>query len=340
MTVSPSPQTNAPAALAAPVRRACPLCESHDHELVARRGKDGSPLPTVICRGCGLVFTNPMPSAIELDDFYKRSYRSVYKGTFTPKLKHVFRSGRRTLARYERLAPYVPKGKRVLDVGSGGGEFLYLLRRLGYEVQGIEPNQGYGEFARNVLGLPVEVTTLGEMTPPTEPYDLITAHHVVEHLREPVEALAVFKEWLVPGGYVIIEVPNVEARYHAPHTRFHFAHLYNFAPEGLEQCGRLAGLNVVDSELVAGTSHVNVVFRNGGDDPDGGTPPPDSAVYTRVREGLRAHTPLAHAFSRHPYFRLVGNLVRPVLEKRAVASKHSATSVLDALFEPYAKLID
>ena len=108
---------------------ACPLCNSTDQKTVSKQGRDG-PLTTVICNDCGLVFSNPMPTQTELDTFYRSRYRAEYKGTIRPKLKHAYRNGLRAISRFERITAlgYQP-GRRLLDIGAGSGEFLYLLIR-------------------------------------------------------------------------------------------------------------------------------------------------------------------------------------------------------------------
>ena len=42
-------------------------------------------------------------------------------------------------------------------VGPLPGDKDYLMNELGYEAHGIEPNRGYGLYARDELGLPITV---------------------------------------------------------------------------------------------------------------------------------------------------------------------------------------
>jgi SAM-dependent methyltransferase len=46
---------------------------------------------------------------------------------------------------------YIQQSSRVLDVGSGGGEWLYLLKRKGVAATGLDPDSAYAAFAKREL---------------------------------------------------------------------------------------------------------------------------------------------------------------------------------------------
>jgi hypothetical protein len=80
----------------------CLLCAGLDHKVVGTRDRYGHRLRTVLCRACGLVFTNPMPTEAEL--YYRRSYRQHYHNAATPRKKAVLRGikGARSQGRVRR----------------------------------------------------------------------------------------------------------------------------------------------------------------------------------------------------------------------------------------------
>src|SRR5687768_15461331 len=134
----------------------CVLCCSEDIEELSRRARDGRRLRTTICRRCGLVWVNPPPPQNAVRAYYSEEYRRDYKGTPARTLPQIYHAGLGALARYRAMAHLVAAGDAILDVGCGGGELVYLLRRLGFEATGIEPDRSYSEAARSVLGLPVQ----------------------------------------------------------------------------------------------------------------------------------------------------------------------------------------
>jgi 2-polyprenyl-3-methyl-5-hydroxy-6-metoxy-1,4-benzoquinol methylase len=307
----------------------CEVCQGTVFTPLADRDRDGKPLSTVICEGCGLVFTNPRPSPEAVKAYYKDSYRVEYKASLQPSPRHVYRAGQVAVERIGYLKPLLSPGCKVLDLGAGGGELLYLLRSQGYEAQGIEPNEGYGEFARTVLGLSVQLGGYQEAQVEPGSMDVVTAFHVVEHLEHPVEAMKVMKNWLRPGGQLLVEVPNVASTCQWPGSRFHFAHLFNFSPKTLPMAGRMAGLEVVRTFTSEDGGNVMCVYRR----PEGDVSPVSGAVPGHAAEVgglLRGHTALRHAFTAAPYVRPVERLLRRGREKKVLAKMQDPRALLDA----------
>lgn len=105
-----------------------------------------------------------------------------------------------------------PRGLRVLDLGCGGGYNGALLKRAGArEVVGVELHAGTAAQARKRLDAVVQgdlahldLAQLGD-----EPFDVILASDVLEHLAEPEAVLARALTRLRPGGAVVVSLPNV-----------------------------------------------------------------------------------------------------------------------------------
>ena len=123
-------------------------------------------------------------------------------------------------------------GGKLLDVGAGGGEFVYISKARGYDSRGIEPNLGYSEFARTQYG--VEIKT-GELCEAGGGYDIITMFHVLEHMPN-FESLKMAWSMLNEGGYLFIEVPNIETNDASPHNIYFKAHLFYFNRATLSAC--------------------------------------------------------------------------------------------------------
>jgi 2-polyprenyl-3-methyl-5-hydroxy-6-metoxy-1,4-benzoquinol methylase len=105
-----------------------------------------------------------------------------------------------------------PKGLRLLDFGSGKGNFLFVAKKLGYQVMGIETAIKRAEFAEEKFGLEIikSLYTGGKIV--DEGFDIITFFHVLEHLPNPKEHLSsLIKHNLKEGGMIIIEVPNLSS---------------------------------------------------------------------------------------------------------------------------------
>lgn len=308
----------------------CPLCRGYDHELVSRRGRDGKPLDSVLCRGCGHVFNVPIPTEADLRTYYHQAYRSAYKGIIRPRPKHVLRAGIRALERMSQLRSLAAPQARLLDIGAGGGEFVYMAAKAGFAARGIEPHQGYAEHARAMLDIDVIHGAMQDVQIADESIDVATMHHVLEHLPDPVDALRRLWRWLTPGGLLVIEVPDIASWYHAPRRRFHAAHVHNFNASGLEDAARHAGFAIIASTLTQNTGHLNLMARRG----IAPALPTWRNAAASVAEALRAHSSVAHALSGRPLRRMWANLKRPVVEtaRLAMMGARSPKAILDTLW--------
>ncbi|MDG2244416.1 MAG: methyltransferase domain-containing protein [Rhodospirillaceae bacterium] len=309
----------------------CPLCAGSDSVRVGDKDRHGEPLVTDLCRTCGHVFINPQPTEDELGRFYANDYRASYKGVLTPKPKHIYRAGLRALERYRRTHPFLKPHARILDVGSGGGEFTYLMTKVGYTARGLEPNRGYAEFAKSEYAIDIQVGSVLDNLDEDDKWDVITLHHVLEHLADPVSSLRRLSSSLSDEGVLVIEVPNVEARYHGPRQRFHFAHLHTFSSEGLSYAARRAGLSVHDLSLQPQTRHINVVLSKASNQDVN----IDSSVAARIEQHLRTDTPTRDFFTTRPYTRLWANMTRPLREYLALrkfTASRNPKAILDQMY--------
>lgn len=238
----------------------CNLCGSHHRLTISHTDRRLKTLKTVACETCGLIRTDPMPTDAELDSYYGGEYRLDYQFAIskTPPRFHLRRSQRDAEARLALLQPALEGSRRVLDFGSGSGEFLALAAKAGHEVQGIEPGESFAAFARETYGVAVQSKVWQQVDFAPASFDVISANHVLEHLREPVSALKRMSEWLAEDGVLFVSVPNALGRRRHSFQHFHFAHVYNFTPQALIWAGLVAGLEPDPRFINAGTT---IVFR-------------------------------------------------------------------------------
>ena len=306
----------------------CNLCGSTDVEVIGTRDRDRRPLRTTICRKCGLVWSNPRPGEAEVRRYYSREYRLDYKGRATPSLRHVARSGRGALNRYRALEPYVKRGDRILDAGAGGGEVVYVLRRLGFDASGLEPDERYAQHARETLEVPVVTGFVQDVRFPPGSFDVITMYHALEHVEDPAAILARLRSWMAERGVLIVEVPNVEARCISPGHRFHFAHFYNFSRRTLEDLGRKAGFDPVQTTVSPDGGNLISVFRAA---VEAQRLQVDAASYVRTAEVVRHHTTLRYYRTASPYVGPLSRLRTYLVDRRAARGCETPRQVLDRL---------
>lgn len=161
--------------------RSCPLCDSSDTLIVSESMQYHLDLKTVICRKCGLVYTNPVPSEDLYNLFYKQAYAEYYGGItgeipVTKWQKEPYHI-QTIMNAIEQVQPL--HSQRLIEIGPGKGQFLFWAKQRGAKVLGVEPS----EYFHSVLqknGLPSINGTLEELhSLELGTFDYITMFHVL-----------------------------------------------------------------------------------------------------------------------------------------------------------------
>ncbi len=240
--------------------RTCCLCSGADFHVIARRDRDGGPLITVMCCGCGLISHRDLPSEESLAEYYRSQYRVQYHGRARPSARRVMRAwknGQRILA---LLRPHVPPGSRVLEIGAGLGCTVRSFQNAGYDAAGVDPGDEFTDFGVRFLKAALTRQTLDEI--PAEPTrDLLLLVHVVEHLRCPDQALLKLRRLLKPGGVLYVECPNADGPATARGRLFHQAHTYNFTAVTLQLLAERCGFELLWSRPHADQPQLSMLFR-------------------------------------------------------------------------------
>ena len=216
----------------------CRLCRAPLSRVISTKdAKTSAALTVCYCESCGLVQQAAIPTEDELRVYYSHHYREDYKKTYSPKPKYVYRAGiaaksRIAFLRQALVGENLGSKPTLLDIGAGGGEFVYAATRAGFLATGIEPNQGYSEFARKAYGIAIETSHLDQLSAQT--YSLVTMYHVLEHMPDPEAVMKRLYELVSPGGYLMVEVPNIEQGDASPANIFFKAHLYYFSASTLQ----------------------------------------------------------------------------------------------------------
>jgi 2-polyprenyl-6-hydroxyphenyl methylase/3-demethylubiquinone-9 3-methyltransferase len=105
-------------------------------------------------------------------------------------------------------------GKRVLDVGCGGGVLAEAMSRRGARVTGIDMGETPLEVARLHLlesGLEVEYRQMtAEALAEAEPgaFDVVTCMEMLEHVPDPASVVKASHDLVRPGGHVFFATIN------------------------------------------------------------------------------------------------------------------------------------
>jgi SAM-dependent methyltransferase len=134
--------------------------------------------------------------------------QAVYAVEAQVEADHWWFVGRRALFANEIRKAGIPLQATVLDVGTGTGSNLRLLRDLGFRaVVGVDPSAEAARYC-NMKGLgPVEQGDIRSIRFADASFDLVLATDVIEHVEDDRQALAQLHRLLRPGGAVLLTVP-------------------------------------------------------------------------------------------------------------------------------------
>jgi len=229
--------------------------------------------------GCRLIWLDPMPLKEDINkayaDYYthalpdrpsrrglpKKVYLLMKEGYLAD--RHQYRVGHTSLAvraigKLMYLFPLRragvdaevrfirgPAEGRVLDVGCGSGEWLLSMRAWGWDVQGVDFDEGAVAIARH-KGLPIHLGSLESADFPDNAFDAVTLSHVIEHVADPIHTLEECRRVLKPGGTLLLFTPNAASFGHRLFKRDWRGlepprHLHLFCPRSMARLLRAAG---------------------------------------------------------------------------------------------------
>lgn len=123
----------------------------------------------------------------------------------------------------------VPAGSRILDAGAGQLRHRKLCAHLDYLSQDFAQYDGQGDGSGLQTGSWDQsridiVSDICQIPQPDESFDAVMCIEVLEHLPQPLLALAEFARLLRPGGQLILTAPFCSLTHFAP---YHFYSGFN-----------------------------------------------------------------------------------------------------------------
>lgn len=138
------------------------------------------------------------------------------------------------------------KGKKLIDIGCGRGEFLYNFNELGLEVSGIDCEKCQSNFLNNIdvryIDIEKESIPFDDGT-----FDIVFSKSAIEHMHNPEYFLKEAHRILKKGGIAIIMAPDWVSNmkiYYDDYT-----HRTPFTVTSMRDALKMFGFRNVGSEL-------------------------------------------------------------------------------------------
>jgi SAM-dependent methyltransferase len=219
----------------------CPLCHSDEigeYLHIADHFLTGEQFVLERCSKCGFVFTQDHPDNDTIGRYYESAGYISHNDSAEGFFASLYRSVRKLMLSRKRKFVCKMTGLKngiILDIGSGTGHFLSVMKEKGWRVMGVEINDKAREYSIAESGLevflPENISSL-----PSESFDAITLWHVLEHFQDPFNYAAEIFRMLKPGGVCLIAMPNCSS-FDASHYKEFWAaydvprHLWHFSPD-------------------------------------------------------------------------------------------------------------
>lgn len=192
----------------------CDMCGSNNrHDVGLRlngstglkpRKAYGVCIPVKQCADCELIYTDPMPIPVNIDDHYDMDPEDYFEETHLQEWPAFDNSSLSGLLEFR-------SGMKAVDVGAGVGMHMISLAKAGWDTWGIEPSANFVRFGIDRLGIdPSRLLTeqIETSSLPTNAFDLVIFGAVLEHLPSPAKALETALRILKPGGIVLADIPS------------------------------------------------------------------------------------------------------------------------------------
>lgn len=177
------------------------VCDETAIEEFYPQVRDRDDIAVLRCKKSGVIFTSTSEHMNLTHYEEKHEFPHYWKEDDREKaLVDSFEDDSR---RKDQFLPLI-SNKDWVDVGTGAGGVLDLLKPYANKVVAVEPQQRALD-ALQAIGYEA-YSDIADV--PGDTFDVVTLFHVFEHLTDPLDLLNVAFEKLKVGGKIIIEVPH------------------------------------------------------------------------------------------------------------------------------------
>ena len=228
------------------IKKKCILCKNEKFQLISKKTRDSKKHKIIRCLECDHMQLFPVPTLNEDKKFYDENLQSKNIND----VGSIKRARRKmmpdTTRRYQFIKKIIPKKSRVLEIGSGHGFFLEIMKTNGFDIIGYDISKEQRKKSKKITNVPVYDVNMSEKISLGDKFDIVISFHTLEHIADPITLLKNIKKLLKPKGKILIEVPNSDD-FHLKLNKFYKefywerAHIHYFNPKILKNVIQKSG---------------------------------------------------------------------------------------------------
>lgn len=221
------------------------------------------------CNQCFLTFLDPQPVEAQLKKYYPSKKYYAYskgdaKGFFEILREYLVKNYysptflSRIITLFIKNVPAMPsnsRGGKILDLGCGTGDTLFILKKLGWDVYGMDIDKNAISSGKKRGLNNLKLGTYRDLDKyPDNYFDAVRLYHVIEHLDNPSFCLGLIKKKLKKGGELIMGTPNMESLVSKIFKFYWYnldspRHLFIFSPRTLRRLSENNGFSIKEIEF-------------------------------------------------------------------------------------------
>jgi SAM-dependent methyltransferase len=152
-----------------------------------------------------------------------------------------------------------------LDVGCAIGTFSNVAKRRGWEVTGIDINEGSAGYCREKLGMDVVAGSFDDADFPQDFFDVVLMNDLLEHVPSPTKTLKKAHKYMKMGGIIFIVTPKIDS-FMAKVSRSRWLHLkpnehlFYFSSGTIKRLLEKIGFSVVAIKPIGRVRNLKTIF--------------------------------------------------------------------------------
>lgn len=218
----------------------CLLCDASRLRFMFPREEDS----LWQCESCSGIFAWPQIAQKDLEFYYDE----------ITDVNYLLKYEQESYLRAKRILNYLDKKNlagKILDVGCGCGFFLKMCQEQGKQAEGIEISKKAIELSKKFGDFIIYNEEITDCLKSLSTYSIISAQHILEHMKNPREFLSLLRNKLDQSGVLVIAIPNFDSwiqrwsglQWVCLRER---GHLFHFSPSAIEKLLSNVGFRLLD----------------------------------------------------------------------------------------------